>query len=942
MKNLTLIAFVIVSLQLNAQLITTNPTFPSANSAVTITFNAAEGNKGLMDYTGDVYAHTGVITNNSSGGSDWKYVKTDWGVNTPETKLTRVDDNLYTFLVTPSIKEYYGVPDGENILQMAFVFRSSDSSKEGKTAEGGDIYADVYEESLSVTIINPENNLIVQMNEQIGVEAASNLADSLILYIDGTRIQATGANTISQTWSVNSDGKHWIKAEAKNDTESVFDSVYYFVKEDVVIEELPAGAKNGINYINDSTVTLVLNAPEKEYVYLIGDFNDWDISNIENSKTQKSVNKHTKATTWMMNKTADGTHFWLTIENLEPMVEYCYQYFIDGEIVVADPYADKILDPWNDKYISDDTYPDLIAYPEGKTTEPVSVFQTAQQNYSWQVTDFIPPKVTDMVIYEMLIRDFVETHAYKTIADTLDYLKNLGVNVLELMPINEFEGNSSWGYNPSFYFAPDKYYGPKNELKKLVDECHKRGIAVVIDLVLNHSFGQSPFVRMYFENGKPAENNPWYNVEHNFTNPNAHWGYDFNHESALTQALVDSINSYWMSQYKVDGFRFDFTKGFGNNIKDASDPWGSIYDADRVRLLKRMADEIWQRNSNAYVIFEHLSENDEERELADYGILLWGNMNYNYNEATMGWNEDGKSDFSWISYKKRGWNNPHVVGYMESHDEERLMYKNKKWGNSNSDYSIKEHYTALSRIELAVNFFIPIPGPKMIWQFGELGYDYSIEYNGRVGEKPIRWDYAELGSRRRIYEIIGYLSKLKTEQPAFESTDYSLSLHGAMKSIHLNHSDMDVVIIGNFGVVEDAINPHFQNAGTWYEYYSGEAIDISDTQAEIVLAPGEYRLYTTKRFNKPELSPFIGEFKNTIIKGGVKVYPNPVNNVLYIDNAKRFVQISIINVFGQQVFTSQPNAIMPIINVNNIIDGIYVISCIDKSGVTYTARFIKN
>ena len=80
------------------------------------------------------------------------------------------------------------------------------------------------------------------------------------------------------------------------------------------------------------------------------------------------------------------------------------------------------------------------------------------------------------------------------------------------MPVNEFEGNTSWGYNPSFYFAVDKYYGTKNDLRTFVDECHSQGMAVIIDLVLNHSFGQSPFYLLYKDaDGKPSTDNPWYN-----------------------------------------------------------------------------------------------------------------------------------------------------------------------------------------------------------------------------------------------------------------------------------------------------------------------------------------------------------------------------------------------------------------------------------------------
>ena len=116
--------------------VTTNPNPPYDDQAVTITFNAAEGSQGLMGYTGDVYAHTGVITDQSTSTSDWKYVKSDWGVNIDDCKLTSAGDNIFTLEISPSIREFYGVPEGEKIEQLVFVFRSSDSSREGKTSEG--------------------------------------------------------------------------------------------------------------------------------------------------------------------------------------------------------------------------------------------------------------------------------------------------------------------------------------------------------------------------------------------------------------------------------------------------------------------------------------------------------------------------------------------------------------------------------------------------------------------------------------------------------------------------------------------------------------------------------------------------------------------------------------------------------------------------------------
>ncbi len=160
----------------------------------------------------------------------------------------------------------------------------------------------------------------------------------------------------------------------------------------------------------------------------------------------------------------------------------------------------------------------------------------------------------ELVIYELHIRDFVGTRAIKTVMDTLDYLERLGVNAIELMPINEFEGNDSWGYNPSFYFAPDKAYGTENDYKRFIDECHKRGIAVIIDMVLNHSYGQSPLVQLYFDPtagdyGQPTAQNPWYNEV--CPHEPYCWGYDFDHESAQTKKFVDRVNRFWIENYKV-------------------------------------------------------------------------------------------------------------------------------------------------------------------------------------------------------------------------------------------------------------------------------------------------------------------------------------------------------------------------------------------------------
>ncbi len=839
-RNLTLIITLAVTLfNSQAQLITTVPAFPEHNKPLTVYFDASEGSAGLAGYTGDVYAHTGVITDKSTSGSDWKYVKTNWGQNTSETKLTRISTDYYKLVITPDIRTYYGVPTTDTILKMAFVFRSANkvngSWLEGKTKDFSDIYITVFKPGLNVYFERPvDNSILVEQNDTIFVKAVASGADTLKLFINGNLNKTViGGGPMEDTLIATSSGKYFVSVEAKNSTASVYDTFSYLVRTTPTVAALPAGTHNGINVINDSTVTLVLYAPGKNYVFAIGDFSNWELD-----------------LAYYMNKTPDNTYFWLTINGLRPGREYGYQYFIDNSIKTADPYCELVLDPWNDGFIDTLTYPNLKPYPLGKTTSIVSVFNTNPSTYTWATTSFTLPKKTDLILYELLVRDFTDAHNYQAVIDTLGYLKRLGINAIELMPVNEFDGNLSWGYNPSFYFAPDKYYGTKNKLKELIDSCHANGIAVVLDMVLNHSFGQSPMVKMYWDaaNNRPAANSPFYNqvAKHDFN-----VGYDFNHESSATKMFVDSVVKFWLDEYKVDGYRFDLSKGFTqNNTLGNTAAWGQ-YDASRIKILKRIADAMWSVNPNAYVILEHFAENSEEKELSNYGMMPWGNLNHAYGEASMGWVTGTNSDISWAYYKNRGWNNPNLVTYMESHDEERMMYRNINYGNSsNSSHNVKDTAVALKRAELAAAFFFTIPGPKMIYQFEELGYDYSIDVNGRTGNKPIRWDYASEPRRTNLYKIYAALAKLKTEQDALETTNTNMDLSGAQKRINLIHGSMSVTVIGNFDVNSANVYPNFPFPGRWYDYINDDSISVANLNDPVFLGPGEYRIYTSKRLNQ--------------------------------------------------------------------------------------------
>lgn len=873
---------------LNAQVITTDPPFPTADEPVTITFDATQGSGNLAGYTGDVYTHTGLII---QGSSNWEHVIGDWGNNSNQPKLTRIGPNLYTLDITPSVREFYEASAQDVIQKMAFVFRAATNVPQTE-----DLFVDVYEAGLSINIFSPENGKIFELNETVFIEAGASEADSMFIYLNSGLLTKVAGNSIIAEVIAADPGSQWIRATAKHNGEVISDSVYFFARGAVPVAELPDGAINGINYMDDNTVTLVLHDPPalKQYVFVIGDFNNWLVTDDT-----------------YMNRTPSGEHFWITLTGLEAGKEYGFQYYIDGELHIADPYTDKVLDPWHDEeIINQGRYPGLIPYPKGKTEHPASVFQTAREPYTWVNNSFEPPAVEDLVIYELLIRDFLHNSTYKQLKDTLAYLQRLGVNAIELMPITNFEGNLSWGYNPSFYFAPDKFYGPRRELKKFIDAAHGMGMAVILDMVWNHSFGQSPLLRMY----PNVSINPWYSA-HIFQNPAMNFGSKFDHGSHYFIEFMDRANQHWLEEYRVDGFRFDLTKGFTTQFKGPGDEWGSAYDQERVNNLKRLHDHLKSINPDTYVILEHLADNSEETVLAEYGMLLWGNLNYNYNEATMGYHDGGKSNFSWISYKNRGWSVPHVVGYMESHDEERLMYKNVTWGNDgNPAHNIQDTTIALRRIETAAALFFTIPGPKMIWQFGELGYDYSINYcphNGsidpgcRTDPKPVRWDYTEESRRSRVFNTFAQLIRLKKHYDVFRTDDFSISLGGAIKRVNLNHASMNAVAIGNFGIDAGNATPQFQHTGWWYEYFSGDSLNVTDVSMSIQLEPAEYRLYTTRNIVGIDEAP-------TQRKNGssFRIAPNPADNYVAIDmflQESNHVVVDLLNLQGARVATLTEN-----------------------------------
>lgn len=603
----------------------------------------------------------------------------------------------------------------------------------------------------------------------------------------------------------------------------------------------PDNTISGINIHNGgASATFVLYDKDKngeswDYAYLIGDFNGWALDN-----------------TYQMKRDKETSCWWFTINDINPTTEYAFQYYLgreDESIILADAYCEKILDPHNDQYIPATTYPNLKKYPKG-ATGIVSVFQPQEEEYVWEVSDYTIQDPNNLIIYELLLRDFTESGDIKGALEKLPYLKSLGVNAIELMPVQEFDGNDSWGYNPCFFFAMDKAYGTKNDYKQFIDACHKEGIAVLLDVVYNHATGNHPFAKLYWNTrlNRTAKNNPWFNeiAPHPYS-----VFHDLNHEEPMVREFVKRNLQFLLSEYNIDGFRFDLTKGFTQNKSNESN--AGKYDASRIAILKDYNNAIKEVNPKACVILEHFCEDKEEIELARQGMKLWRNYNNAFKQTAMGWNEN--SAFNGLySGDVKGMPFGGYVSYMESHDEERMAFAQLEGGN----WDLKQESKIENRMKrLATNaaFCFTVPGPKMLWQFGEMGYDVSIEENGRTGRKPILWEYLDVTERFKLHQTYIKLIHFRQKYPSLfnEEAQFEWKVSSADwrdgRFLQLENEGNTLLIIGNFMESDITIDNPFSSAGDWYDLMDTKVERVMSTSNELSIPAHEFKAYVNFKIN---------------------------------------------------------------------------------------------
>lgn len=961
-NNYLILAILMLFSGLSFGQVTTSPTTVLADQAATITFNKT-GTE-LASYTGIIYAYIGVTVN----GVKFQNIKgsTDF-VSPLHPQLTQVGSSSnYTLTISPDLYTYFGVSTSNSITEICVVFRSADGTMQSRP----DIFIPVgaFQYTLSTPLLNSSN--IITSGASVAITASNtNGTASYNLFANGASINtATTASYSFTDTNVTVNKNYELKITQGTTT--------FTAKFSVIINPgtnslaMPAGLKDGINYnpSDPTKATLVLNAPTKSFVYVAGNFNNWQPG----------------AGYAMKKDTASGsTKYWLELTGLTPGQMYAYQYWVCDIVNVpvgspaivktADPYSKLVLSPFDDpEIVTLGVYPGLPVYSDiapGQQRE-VTVLQTgptAWWNYTWSAatTNFVKPKKKDLTIYEVLVRDFDADRTYQDMIDKIDYFKNLKINAIQLMPVMEFEGNMSWGYNSVYHMALDKRYGSPAKLKEFIDLCHQNGIAVILDIALNHVFGRSPLERMWMLD---TDNDGWANgtgfrtsTENPYINQEAKHSYsvgsDINHfrttgpgGDVITPYVTETIRT-WIQDYKIDGFRWDLTKGFTNSCTAGDETCTNSYLSDRVAKLKQYADIQWLYDPNFLVIFEHLGNGgsaSEELEWANYlrsgdtkGIMQWRKMTDPYANLLKGNYADlsGVADTTTNRY----------IGYAESHDEERVGYKafNEAGQTQGNLAKILQRFPAMGAVHLLV------PGPKMIWHFGELGNTASLWTcnNGvvsfsnpdcKLDTKPqLQWANNWLGDAARvnIYNSWAKMIDLKKTEAVFENGSYAwnLSATGSPRldvwtSTTQTASLSYVFVRTNFSDNTLNTGAGFPFAGTWYNLMDNSTINVTDTNMNISIETGGYRIFGNQpnSLDTVDFTPM----------RALNLYPNPTSGLFTING--EVTKVQVYSITGQIVksFENIPSENYQF-DVNDLSNGVYLVKAIDSNNSSKTMKLIK-
>jgi len=659
-----------------------------------------------------------------------------------------------------------------------------------------------------------------------------------------------------------------------------------------VIEEIVPGFLEFGPQQNDGLMYVSIMVPHHQFVQI-------KINNI-NDEEDKSI--------FTLKKDPNLSNVWWTELEL-PNGIYDYEYVLPNGATFPDPLSRMVR---NNKT--------RIEIGAGGVT--------TADDYNWISANYLKPTLDTLVIYELHVDDFSAAGngagTFQHVLEKLDYLKSLGINAIELMPISEFPGTHSWGYDPQIISAINDSYGTPEQFKYFVDQCHNRGIAVILDIIWNHIRSSSPLWQMQPD----YDLNP-YIKHHEEMNPNEapeSWGMlDIDHFNMNTIEYINKVHRIWVDEYKIDGFRFDAAAHLGWSV---SQPDLGIYG---------WSNALYDYDSTVYQIAEHLPSN----------ISLIENTNF-----SAGWHDSFHDRLKIDSHNQynstmdimrqiiglheyTNWGTPYsnftqAVKYMISHDEQSLIQEMVEFDS----FTMQQ---ALERDKFYSTILFTSNGIPMLWQGQEFGFKSGWtdqNQNGNWDEeklsyRPIDWNVLETENGQSHFEHYKKLIYLRKNNPAFSKGEfydlYRYTNQGVVvygyKDNRENSLNDQVVVIANFSSTDQSIlDVPFLSSGYWYNMFDpNDILHTADgnygnyyinAKHAVVYTNNQYQL-STHSFSE-EIESIVDSSINKIVP-----FPNPFNSSISIQidtESRDMIRFSIYNVLGEMIFQKIENNITRGIN----------------------------
>lgn len=446
--------------------------------------------------------------------------------------------------------------------------------------------------------------------------------------------------------------------------------------------------------------------------------------------------------------------------------------------------------------------------------------------YTWQYDDRPLPENQDLVIYEMQIADFCgkgtaleDTTKIRRVIEKLDYLEELGINAIALMPVTEYDGDYRWGYLPRFFFALESSYGKPQDFKQLVDECHARGIRIFIDCIFNHTNDPSPLLMI--------DRDYWYYHDRHYPEDDAnYWGpelsyenYDENLDIRPTWNFVSDIVHFWIREYHIDGIRYDAVRQIANY--------------DFFKWLFNQAKEA-TANKPFYQIAEHIP--DSSTVCSPEGVFdsCWHeSFRYFLKDALTGENLNFEELKSAIDARQQGYcGTASVINYLATHDREHMIVEL-------GDKGIFDQ-PAFDRVKLGAILQMTAPGIPMLWMGDEFG---QCTHKTEVTTEPnqLDWSLLENQLNRDLFEFYKQLIALRKQKTSLAADNMEFFHENAedkvLAYVRWNEDGERVVIIANFSdqPYKTYEVPHFPADGTWKIWTGDHSVDVKDGNMTIDL-----------------------------------------------------------------------------------------------------------